>query len=200
MVAPLVENYVTLNGRDLSHHVAIRCCPPSIPHISTTSFSNFSFLLWLFLTTHRGKEPPWECKMRAEVAIGEGGVVWREEMKLLTASPYRCHDNHTGGDLGWHLPLFLHSISSRPSAISLLVISSQWGQECTVPVKRNGPPPSSHSLAQGFSTFSLPAPKFTLYLIRGPQDYTWVYWNAMTIIKNYLKLDTLLQICSHITQ
>jgi hypothetical protein len=43
--------------------------------------------------------------MRAEVAIGDGGVVWREEMKLLTASSYRCHDNHTRGDLGWHLPL-----------------------------------------------------------------------------------------------
>jgi len=42
-------------------------------------------------------------------------VVWREEMKLLTASSYRCHDNHSGGDPGRHLPLSFHSTLSRPT-------------------------------------------------------------------------------------
>jgi hypothetical protein len=46
-------------------------------------------------------------------------------MKLLTASSYRCHDNHSEGDLGRHLPLSFHSTLPRPTTVSLLRISPQ---------------------------------------------------------------------------
>ena len=100
---------------------------PSSSYVVNISTSTLHLLLSsLIIPESEARQlTPWECKMRAEVAIGDGGVVRREEMKLLTASSYRCHDNHTGGDLGRHLPLSFHSTLSRPTTISLLRISSQ---------------------------------------------------------------------------